>query len=86
MKQIRKSVITREELIADVIFLFISSFISFALVFLFDVHHSFYERPIYPFKFIFKTHHPYLLFISLGTIVGFLLIKLFLFALREKNQ
>jgi lysylphosphatidylglycerol synthetase-like protein (DUF2156 family) len=85
MKQIRKSVITKEEIIADVIFLFISAFISLLAVFLFDVHHSFYEKPIYPFKFIFKTYHPYVLFTLVGTIIGFFIIKLFLFGLREEE-
>jgi len=46
LKKIRKSIITKEEIIADAIFLFISAFISFLLVFFFDIHQSFYEWPI----------------------------------------
>lgn len=84
LKRIRKSIITKEELIADSIFLFISAFVSFLMVFLFDIHHSFYEWPI-TLKFIFKTYHPYILFIFIGTIVGFLIIKLFLVGIKEEN-
>jgi len=37
----KKTPITKEEIIADIIFLSISAFISFLIVFLFDIHHSF---------------------------------------------
>jgi hypothetical protein len=40
LRKIRKSNITKEELIADGIFLFISAVISFLVVLLFDIHHS----------------------------------------------
>ncbi|OYT34553.1 MAG: hypothetical protein B6U87_01895 [Candidatus Aenigmarchaeota archaeon ex4484_52] len=83
--KIRKSIITKEELIADFIFLFISAFISFLVVFLFDIHHSFYDWPM-TLKFIFKNQIPYFLFIPIGTIFGFFIIKLFLFGIREENQ
>ena len=46
LKKIRKSEITKEEIIADLIFIFISAFISSAIVFLFDIHQSFYTWPI----------------------------------------
>jgi len=84
LKKIRKSVITREELIADAVFLFISGFISFLVVFLFDIHHSFYEWP-FNLKFIFRTPHPYILFTFIGTITGFFIIKLFLFGMKEEE-
>lgn len=87
LKRIRKSIITKEELIADAIFLLISAFISFLIVFLFDINHSFYEWPM-SLKFIFKTPDPYFMFIPLGTIAGFFIIKLLLFGFKEeeKNQ
>ena len=53
--KIRSNRISREELIADGIFLLISFISSFVVVFLFDVHRSFYEMPMLPLKYIFKT-------------------------------
>lgn len=86
MKKIRKSTkVTKEEIIADAIFLSISAIISFLIVFLFDIHHSFYEWP-FSLKFIFKTYKPYLLFTFVGTIVGFFLIKLFLLGIQEEEK
>ncbi|MFQ6010104.1 MAG: hypothetical protein ACE5J7_03235 [Candidatus Aenigmatarchaeota archaeon] len=84
MKKIRKSHITREELVADAIFLFISAFVSFLFVFLFDIHHSFYEWP-FTLKFIFKTYHPYVLFTFIGTIIGFFIIKLLLIGIKKEE-
>ena len=84
-KKIRKSRITREELIADAVFLFISGFVSFLIVFLFDIHHSFYEWPIV-LKFIFKTPYPYYLFVAAGTFIGFFLIKMLLFGIKEEEK
>ena len=86
LKKIRKSVITKEELIADGIFLFISAFISCTTVLLFDIHHSFYTWPPFPLKFIFKTHYPYIVFTFVGTIIGFFMIKLLLFGIKEEGD
>lgn len=85
LRKIRKSSITKEELIADGVFLFISAVISFIMALLFDVHHSFYRWPILPLEFIFKTYEPYVLFTSVGTIFGFLVIKLLLFGIKEEK-
>jgi lysylphosphatidylglycerol synthetase-like protein (DUF2156 family) len=81
--RIRKSLVTKEELIADVIFLAVSSAISFLVVFLFDVHHSFYDWPM-TLEFIFRTPHPYILFVPIGAIVGFVIIKLLFLGFREE--
>lgn len=85
LKKIRKSIVTKEELVADAIFLFISAFISFLIVFLFDIHQSFYGWP-FTLKFIFKTPYPYFLFILIGTILGFFMVKLFLFGFKEEEK
>ncbi len=85
LKKIRKSTITKEELIADGIFLLISAVISFLIVFLFDIHHSFYEWPI-ALKFIFKSYRPIVFFTLIGTVVGFFLIKLFLLGVKEEEK
>jgi hypothetical protein len=37
-------------------------------------------------KWIFKTPYPYILFIPIGTIIGFLIIKLLLLGVKEENR
>lgn len=83
LRMLRKSKITREELIADAIFFSISLLVSLLAVFLFDIHHSFYEWP-FTMSFIFDTPYPYVFFVPLGGMVGFFLIKLLLIGIREK--
>jgi hypothetical protein len=85
LKKIRKSIITKEELIADAIFLGISAFISFAIVLLFDIHHSFYDWPM-EFKTIFQTRYPYYIFIPVGAIIGLFILKLILFGFKEEEK
>ncbi len=84
LKKIRKSKVEREELTADAIFLFISALLSALTVFLFDIHHSFYNWP-FTLKFIFKTQYPYMLFIPIGAILGFFIIKLLLFGFEKEE-
>lgn len=84
--KVRKSRINKDELIADGIFIFISFISSFVVTFLFDIHHSFYEMPLYPFKFIFKTHEPYYYFTLIGTVLLFVIIKLFLYGIQEDEK
>ena len=82
----RRSRITREELIADAIFILIPAILTLIGLFLFDVHRSFYPGHE-PFKeFIFQSWEPYLLGGLLGGILGFWLIKLFLFALHKEEE
>ena len=84
LKRIRRSAITKEELIADAIFMFIPAILSFLAIFLFDIHHSFYSWP-FELKFIFNSAYPYLVFVLAGTIFGFFIIKLFLFGVKEEK-
>jgi len=83
VRRFRKAKITHEEIIDDLIFLFIAAFLCFSFIFIFDIHKSFYEENIFPLKFIFKNHTPYITGTLLGSIIGFFLIKLFLFALHK---
>ena len=85
LKKIRKSQVTKEEVTADVVFLCISALISFIIVFLFDIHHSFYEWP-FTLKFIFKRPEPYLFFTPIGMLVGFFIIKLLLIGIKEEER
>ena len=85
LKKIRKkTIITKEEIIGDLIFLLVSAFVSFLIVFLFDIHHSFYEWPM-TLKFIFKTSYPYFIFVPIGAIIGFFIIKLILLGFKEEK-
>ena len=85
LQKIRKrKPVTKEEIIADLIFMATSAIVSLMITFLFDIHRSFYDWPI-KFKFIFKTPYPYLVFVPIGTIIGFLIIKLILFGLKEED-
>ncbi len=84
IKKLRGTWITKGELIADLIFLVISALVSLAIIFLFDIHRSFYEWPI-KLTFIFQTPYPYVLFTFIGTILGFFVIKLFLLGMREEK-
>ncbi len=85
IQKLRGTIITKGELLADLIFLFISALISFLVIFLFDIHRSFYEWPI-KISFIFQTPGPYLLFTFIGTILGFFIIKLFLLGMKEEKE
>ena len=73
MKFTRKQ---KSEIIADIIFFIIPVIISLIAVFVFDIHWSFYEKPYYPFQYVFKTIEPYVYGPLLGGIIGFLLLKL----------
>ena len=84
LRKVRKTRVTKNELIADAVFLLISGFASFLIVFLFDIHHSFYEWPM-KMKFIFQTPYPYFIFITAGTLIGFFVIKALLFGIREEQ-
>jgi len=85
LRKIRKSKITKGELVGDAIFLLVSLVVSFLLVLLFDVHHSFYEYPP-KLVFIFKSLGPYILYVPLGAIFIFFIIKLILFGFREEEK
>lgn len=87
-KKIRKSIITKEEVLADLIFLIIAFTISVAILFLFDIHWSFYEgNTLFPpsaWVGIGKTS--YLIGGLLGAIIGFFIIKLFLLGVKEEEK
>ena len=72
--------ITKNELVADTLFIAISGFVSFALVFIFDIHHSFYPgNSILAPKFIFTNYTPYIIGILLGSLAGFFVLKILVY-------
>jgi len=84
-RRIRRAAITKDELIADAVFLAVSALVSFLAVFLFDIHHSFYSWPM-NIEFIFTTPFPYMLFVPIGTLTIFFIIKLLLFGFEEDEK
>ena len=85
-KKFRKQKITKDEIIADIIFLLVPAFISFCIIFIFDIHHSLYGFPIFPLKFVFQTKIPYLIGIPAGALLGFFLIKVLIFGIKEQRK
>lgn len=85
-KRLRKKKVTKEEIIADLIFLLVPAFVSFCIIFIFDIHHSLYSLPIFPLKFVFQTKTAYIIGIPAGSLVGFFLIKILIFGLKEEKK
>lgn len=85
-KKIRgKSKVTKREIFADLIFLALSGFVSLVVIFLFDIHRSFYEWPI-KLSFLFKTPGPYVFFGFAGMFLGFFIIKILLLGIKEEEM
>jgi hypothetical protein len=79
----RKTSITLEEIVDDIIYFSLSAFLAILATFIFDIHHSFYQDNLFPLKFIFKSKDVYLISALGGGILGLIWIKVFLFALQE---
>jgi hypothetical protein len=54
------------------------------VVLFFDLHHGFYEWPL-QMVFIFDSPMPYVMFVGIGTIIGFLILKLLVYGLKEEG-
>lgn len=80
----RKTKITQDEIFADIIFFCISGFITFIFVFFFDIYPSFLHQP-FSLNFAFTNPNPYWAIVPPGSIVGFILIKLFLYAFKREE-
>jgi hypothetical protein len=85
IKRVRKSWVSREEIVADTIFFFVPAVITLLVIFFFDIHQSFYQVPYYPFKFLLNDIWIYVGGTLLGGLVGFFMIKLFLFGVKEEE-
>ena len=86
LKKLRKMDVTKEEIKADFIFFMVSSIVSFLVVYLFDIHRSFYpgETIFPPSVVIFKSIWPYVIGTLLGGTIGFFLIKILLLGVKEE--
>jgi len=79
----RKTLITLEEIVDDIIYFSLSAFITVFATFIFGIHHSFYQDSLFPLKFIFKSKEVYLISTFGGGILGLIWIKVFIFALQR---
>lgn len=87
LRHLRKTRIEKEEIIADFVFLLFSLIVSLVALFIFDIHWNFYPggQLFPPEKHIFTDKSIYVWGSLAGAILGFFLIKLFLFGLREEE-
>lgn len=86
-RRVRKSRIEQEELIADAVFLLVAFLISVGALYVFDIHWNFYPGGglFPPERHVFQDTGIYLWGGLLGGVIGFFLIKLFLFGIREEE-
>nr|MBI4156754.1 hypothetical protein [Candidatus Woesearchaeota archaeon] len=84
----KTAIITKEEIIADIIFLIVSFIIAVIALYIFDIHWNFYEggHLFPPEKHVFTDRTIYLWGGLIGSIIGFFVIKLFLFGLYEEDK
>ena len=82
------SSVSKEELIADLIYFFIALLVSAIAIYAFDIHWSFYPGGTIfpPNRHIFNDATPYYIGIPIGGIVGFFLLKLIFFAFIEERK
>ncbi len=85
---IKRPRISKEELIADIVFLFVAMLISGIAIFIFDIHWSFYpgNEIIPPSKRVFTDLTPYYFGVPAGGIVGFVIIKLLAYAFLKEEE
>jgi hypothetical protein len=84
---LKRPKISKHELVADLIFLLVSMFVTFIAIFIFDIHWSFYPQNIgNGIKSIFQSPTPYLIMVPIGGIVGLFVFKLIFFAFVEEEK
>ena len=85
--KLRKTKIEKEEIIADFVFLTVSFLVAVMALYVFDIHWNFYPggELFPPEKHVFTDSSIYLWGGLTGAIVGFFVIKLFLFGLKEEE-
>lgn len=78
--------ITKREIIADAIFLIVGFLVSILLLYLFDIHWSFYpgETIFPPSRYVGLAKYVYFTGSLIGSIIIFFIIKLFLLGVKEE--
>ncbi len=86
-KKIRRTKPEKEEIKADLVFLLFSFAVSLMVLYIFDIHWNFYPggQLFPPAKHVFTDTSIYIWGSLLGSLTGLILIKLFLFGLREEE-
>src|SRR3989338_1357250 len=84
---IKRPRISKEEIIADILYLFVAMLVSAIAIYVFDIHWSFYpgETIFPPSKNIFKDPIVYYIGVPVGGILGFFILKLIFFAFMEEK-
>lgn len=86
-RKLRKSRVEKEEIIADFVFFAVSFAITIIALYIFDIHWNFYPggQLFPPEKHIFQNNAIYAYGGLTGAILGFFIIKIFLFGLKEEE-
>jgi hypothetical protein len=87
IQRLRKTRITKNELIADMIFFFVPAFLAFVALYIFDIHWNFYPGGSLfpPTKHVFSDGWIFVSGTLFGGIVGFFLLKLMVFGIHEEE-
>ena len=85
---LKRPKISKDELIADIVFLFVAMLVSAIAIYIFDIHWSFYpgENIFPPSKRIFQNATSYYIGVPVGGIVGFIILKLVFFAFITEKK
>ncbi len=86
MFKLRK--ISKHEIYSDVTLFVAAMLISFGVLYIFDIHWSFYpgNQILPPNKYVFTSSEPYYVGIPIGTIAVFIILKLILFSFIEEEK
>jgi len=85
--RVRKTRVTRNELVADLIFFIVPALIALIALYVFDIHWNFYPGGSLwpPTKHVFTDGWIFVSGSLLGGIVGFFLIKLVVLGIHEEE-
>lgn len=87
LHRVRKTRVTRNEIIADIIFFAVPAVIALIALYIFDIHWNFYPGGSLfpPAKYIFADGWIYVSGTLIGGIIGFFLIKLIVLGIHEEE-
>jgi hypothetical protein len=87
LRRVRKTRVTRNEIIADLIFFAVPAIIALISLYIFDIHWNFYPGGSLfpPTKYIFTDNWIFVSGTLIGGLVGFFLIKLVVLGIHEED-
>jgi hypothetical protein len=85
--RVRRTRVTRNEVIADLIFFFVPAVLAFIALYIFDIHWNFYPGGSLfpPTKHVFTDGWIFVSGTLLGGIIGFFLLKLVVLGIHEEE-